>query len=84
MSKFIRYSSDYILSLRPNKDEIISEKLSKHFDWINELFLESTQYQENRKKINYNQINSQKWRTINTNIIKNIINIFCPRWLHLK
>jgi len=73
MSKFIRYSSDYVLSLRPNKDEIISEKLSKHFDWINELFLESTQYQENRKKINYNQINSQKWRTINTNIINSIL-----------
>ena len=73
MSKFIRYSSEYVLSLRPNKDEIISEKLSKHFDWINELFLESTQYQDNRKKINYNQINSQKWRTIHNNIVNSVL-----------
>ena len=55
MAKFIRYSNELIQSMRPGKDEIISEKLSKHFDSINELFLESTQYQDNRKKINYNQ-----------------------------
>jgi hypothetical protein len=73
MSKIMRYSSDFVLSLRPSKDQIISEKLSKHFDWINELFLESTQYQDNRKKINYNQINSQKWRTNNTNIVNTIM-----------
>jgi len=73
MSKFIRYSPEFVLSLRPNKNEIISEKLSKHFDWINELFLESTQYQDNRKKINYNQINSQKWRSINNNIINSVL-----------
>jgi hypothetical protein len=70
---FVRYSSEFIQSLRPHKDEIISEKLSKHFDWINELFLASTQYQENRKKINYNQINSQKWRTNNLNIVNSIL-----------
>ncbi len=73
MAKFIKYSPETILSLRPSKDEIISEKLSKHFDWINELFLQSTQYQENRKKINYNQINSQKWRSINNNIVNSIL-----------
>ena len=73
MSKLIRYSSEYVLSLRPSKDQIISEKLSKHFDWINELFLESTQYQDNRKKINYNQINSQKWRSINNNIVNSVL-----------
>jgi len=59
--------------MRPGKDEIISETLSKHFDSINELFLESTQYQDNRKKINYNQINSQKWRSINNNIVNSIL-----------
>jgi hypothetical protein len=72
-SKFIRYKPEFIQSLRPNKDAIISEKLSKHFDWINELFLESTQYQDNRKKINYNQINSQKWRSNNINIVNTIM-----------
>ena len=69
MAKFIKYTPEYVLSLCPSKDEIISERLSKHFDWINELFLQSTQYQDNRKKINYNQINSQKWRSINNNIV---------------
>lgn len=73
MAKFIRYSNEHIQSMRPGKDEIISEKLSKHFDSINELFLESTQYQDNRKKINYNQINSQKWRSINNNIVNSIL-----------
>jgi len=73
MAKFIRYSNELIQSMRPGKDEIISEKLSKHFDSINELFLESTQYQDNRKKINYNQINSQKWRSINNNIVNSIL-----------
>jgi len=73
MSAFIRYNPEFVLSLRPGKDEVISEKLSTHFDWINELFLQSTQYQENRKKINYNQINSQKWRTINNNIVNSIL-----------
>ena len=72
-SKFTRYTPEFIQSLRPTKDAIISEKLSKHFDWINELFLESTQYQDNRKKINYNQINSQKWRTNNINIVNTIL-----------
>jgi len=73
MATFIRYAPEFVLSLRPSKDEVISEKLSTHFDWINELFLQSTQYQENRKKINYNQINSQKWRTINNNIVNSIL-----------
>jgi len=73
MSKFIRYTNEFIQSMRPGKDEIISEELSKHFDHINELFLESTQYQDNRKKINYNQINSQKWRSINNNIVNTIL-----------
>ena len=73
MSKFIRYTSEFVQSLRPRADEIINEKLSKHFDKINELFLESTQYQDNRKKINYNQINSQKWRSINNNIVNSIL-----------
>jgi hypothetical protein len=73
MSKFIKYTPEYALSLCPSKDEIISERLSKHFDWINELFLQSTQYQDNRKKINYNQINSQKWRSINNNIVNSIL-----------
>jgi len=73
MSKFIRYTNEFVQSLRPGVDEIISEKLSKHFDMINELFLESTQYQDNRKKINYNQINSQKWRSINNNIVNSIL-----------
>jgi len=73
MSKFIKYTPEYVLSICPNKDEIISERLSKHFDWINELFLQSTQYQDNRKKINYNQINSQKWRSINNNIVNSIL-----------
>ena len=71
--KFVRYTPEFIQSLRPSKDAIISEKLSKHFDWINELFLESTQYQDNRKKINYNQINSQKWRSNNINIVNSIL-----------
>ena len=53
MSKFIRHTNEFVQSLRPKADEVISEKLSKHFDKINELFLESTQYQDNRKKINY-------------------------------
>jgi hypothetical protein len=73
MSKFIKYTPEYVLSLCPSKDEIISERLSKHFDWINELSLQSTQYQDNRKKINYNQINSQKWRYINNNIVNSIL-----------
>ena len=38
MAKFIRYTNEFIQSLRPDKDEVISEKLSKHFDVINELF----------------------------------------------
>jgi hypothetical protein len=73
MSKFIRYDSEFIQLQRPNKNTVISEKLSKHFDWINELFLESTQYQDNRKKINYNQVNSQKWRNNNINIVNSIL-----------
>jgi hypothetical protein len=73
MSKFIQYESEFIQLQRPNKNTIISEKLSKQFDWINELFLESTQYQDNRKKINYNQINSQKWRNNNINIVNSIL-----------
>jgi len=73
MSAFIRYDSNFIQSLRPNKNTIISKKLSEHFDWINELFLASSQYQENRKKINYNQINSQKWRNNNINIVNSIM-----------
>jgi uncharacterized protein (UPF0335 family) len=73
MSKFVRYDSEFIQLQRPNKNTIISEKLSKHFDWINELFLQSTQYQDNRKKINYNQINSQKWRNNNINIVNSIL-----------
>jgi hypothetical protein len=73
MSKFVRYESEFIQLQRPNKNTIISEKLSKQFDWINELFLESTQYQDNRKKINYNQINSQKWRSNNINIVNSIL-----------
>lgn len=72
MSKFVRYDSEFIQLQRPNKNTIISEKLSKHFDWINELFLQSTQYQDNRKKINYNQVNSQKWRN-NINIVNSIL-----------
>ena len=72
-NKFVRYTPEFIQSLRPSKDAIISEKLSKHFDWINELFLESTQYQDNRKKINYNQINSQKRRSNNINIVNSIL-----------
>jgi hypothetical protein len=73
MSAFRRYDSNFIQSLRPNKNTIISKKLSEHFDWINELFLASSQYQENRKKINYNQINSQKWRNNNINIVNSIM-----------
>jgi hypothetical protein len=73
MSKFIRYDSEFIQQQRPNKNTIITEKLSKHFDWINELFLQSTQYQDNRKKINYNQVNSQKWRNNNINIVNSIL-----------
>jgi len=73
MSKFVRYDSEFIQLQRPNKNAIISEKLSKHFDWINELFLQSTQYQDNRKKINYNQVNSQKWRNNNINIVNSIL-----------
>ena len=73
MSNFVRYNSEFIQLQRPNKNAIISEKLSKHFDWINELFLESTQYQDNKKKINYNQINSQKWRNNSINIVNSIL-----------
>lgn len=57
-----------------HKNLEISFELSNIFDNINELFKTSTQYIENKKRINYNQINHNKWK-LKKNETSNIVNI---------
>jgi hypothetical protein len=75
MSKVITYSIDEILSYKNVNVNILTEELSNIFDSINVSFLQSTQYLENRKKINYNQINSSKWKKINSNINTKLLSL---------
>jgi hypothetical protein len=55
MSKINIYSVEEILYYKNVNVNILTEELSNMFDSINNSFLQSTQYIENRKKINYNQ-----------------------------
>jgi len=73
MSKIILYSVDEILKYK--SVNILTEDLSNIFDTINNSFLQSTQYIENRKKINYNQLNSNKWKKINSNINTKLLSL---------
>jgi len=73
MSRIITYSVDEILKYK--NVNILTEELSNIFDSINNSFLQSTQYLENRKKINYNQINSSKWKKINSNINTKLLSL---------
>jgi len=75
MSKIISYSIEEILSYKNVNINILTEELSNIFDSINNSFLQSTQYLENRKKINYNQINSSKWKKINSNINTKLLSL---------
>ena len=75
MSKVITYSVDEILNYKNVNVNILTEELSNIFDSINIQFLQSTQYLENRKKINYNQINSSKWKKINSNINTKLLSL---------
>ena len=75
MSKVITYSVDEILNYKNVNVNILTEELSNIFDSINVQFLQSTQYLENRKKINYNQINSSKWKKINSNINTKLLSL---------
>jgi hypothetical protein len=75
MSKIISYSLDEILKYRNVNVNILTEELSNMFDSINNSFLQSTQYIENKKKINYNQINSSKWKKINSNINTKLLSL---------
>jgi len=75
MSKIISYSLEEILKYKNVNINILTEELSNSFDNINNSFLQSTQYLENRKKINYNQINSSKWKKINSNINTKLLSL---------
>jgi hypothetical protein len=75
MSKVITYSVDEILNYKNVNVNILTEELSNIFDQINVAFLASTQYLENRKKINYNQLNSSKWKKINSNINTKLLSL---------
>lgn len=75
MSKIITYPVEEILKYRNVNVNILTEELSNMFDSINNLFLQSTQYLENRKKINYNQVNSSKWKKINSNINTKLLSL---------
>jgi len=75
MSKIISYSVDEILKYKNVNVNILTEELSNMFDSINNSFLQSTQYLENKKKINYNHINSNKWKKINSNINTKLLSL---------
>ena len=75
MSKIISYSLEEILKFKNVNINILTEELSNCFDNINNSFLQSTQYLENCKKINYNQINSSKWKKINSNINTKLLSL---------
>jgi hypothetical protein len=75
MSKIITYQNEEILNYRNVNLNILTEELSNMFDSINNSFLQSTQYLENKKKINYNQINSIKWKKINSNINTKLLSL---------
>jgi hypothetical protein len=75
MSRIITYSVEEILSYKNVNVNILTEELSNMFDSINNSFLQSTQYIENRKKINYNHLNSNKWKKINSNINTKLLSL---------
>ena len=75
MSKVITYQVEEILNYKNVNVNILTEELSNIFDSINNSFLQSTQYIENRKKINYNQVNSSKWKKINSNINTKLLSL---------
>ena len=75
MSRIITYSIEEILSYKNVNVNILTEELSNTFDSINSSFLQSTQYLENRKKINYNHLNSNKWKKINSNINTKLLSL---------
>ena len=75
MSKVISYTVEEILLYRNVNVNILTEELSNIFDTINNSFLQSTQYLENRKKINYNHVNSNKWKKINSNINTKLLSL---------
>lgn len=58
----IKYNRDDIFKFKIiNKENLVSQELSNIFDKINDMFKTSTQYLESKKKINYNQLNHNKW-----------------------
>jgi hypothetical protein len=75
MSKIISYSIEEIINYRNVNVNILTEELSNIFDSINVSFLQSTQYLDNKKKINYNQVNSSKWKKINQNINTKLLSL---------
>jgi len=75
MSKINIYSVEEILNYKNVNVNILTEELSNMFDSINNSFLQSTQYIENRKKINYNHLNSNKWKKINSNINTKLLSL---------
>ena len=56
MNPVIIYSIDEFLSYKNVSVNVLTEELSNLFDNINNSFLQSTQYIDNRKKINYNHL----------------------------
>ena len=75
MSKINIYSVEEILNYKNVNVNILTEELSNMFDSINNSFLQSTQYIENRKKINYNHLNSNKLKKINSNINTKLLSL---------
>jgi hypothetical protein len=57
------YTSEFIYSFKDaHKNTEVSLELSDLFDSINEMFKTSTQYLDNKKRVNYNQMNHNKWK----------------------
>lgn len=75
MNPVITYSIDEFLSYKNVSVNVLTEELSNLFDNINNSFLQSTQYLDNRKKINYNHLNSNKWKKINSNINTKLLSL---------
>ena len=58
-----------------NKRFQVTEELSNKFDKINAMFSTSTQYKENKRSVNYNQINHNKWENLTLDDCDNAMRI---------
>jgi hypothetical protein len=77
VAQIVKYTEEQIYSFKKiNKDQMVSYELSVQFDKINEMFRTSTQYQESKKKINYNQYNHNRWE-LKKEEDNSVINIIC-------